>query len=286
MAIANILVPLSGAPHDAVALATAFAAARPFHAHVSALFVSPDERDTIAVSDWQTMPEVVQQIADVRARMTNQLKENARGTFAAGVLQARAKVAPMAQKSDCVTASWREETGRLSRVIAANTFFADLVVFPPSAGAKDAELHDAFIHTLLKAERPVLLSPQAAPDTVGAKVAVGWDDGLAASHAVVAALPFLEASGKVELLCVRKGSESEFELADVREYLALHGVTATDHLIARTARTVGEILLDAATGCDLIVVGGYGHSRAFESVFGGVTDHIASHARIPILMVH
>jgi nucleotide-binding universal stress UspA family protein len=288
MAIANIFVPLTGASQDAIVLATAFAAAKPFSAHVGAVFVSPDAREALPVSDWQAMPDVVQQLADARAKMTNQLRENARAAFAAATLQAQARIAPLAEKSDSVTASYREEAGRLSRVLDASTQFADLVVFPPLAGSKNSELHDAFIHMLLRAERTVLLSPESAPEHVGMKPAIGWDGGRAAAHALIAAMPFLESSRRVDLLCIGKGLQSEFELTEVKEYLVLHKVKVTDQSIARTGRPIGETLLDAAAGagCDLIVVGGYGHSRTLETIFGGVTDHIASHARIPILMVH
>jgi nucleotide-binding universal stress UspA family protein len=36
----------------------------------------------------------------------------------------------------------------------------------------------------------------------------------------------------------------------------------------------------------MLVAGGYGHSRLMESIFGGVTEHIVSHPKIPVLMVH
>jgi len=286
MAIANILVPIAGVPQDAVALETALAAAKPFAAHVSALFVLSDEHGPTGDSGWQTAPDTARQIAEAHAKVTSRLKESARETFAACVLHAGAKVAALADRSGRVTASWSEETGKVSQVIARNAHFADLVVFPAPAGVQDDRMHDAFMHTLLRTERPVLLSPQSPPERVGTKVAVGWDDGLAASHALVAALPFLELAGSVKMLCVRKEASSTLDLAEVKDYLALHGVKVSELSIVRTGRPIGEALLDAAAGCDLIVVGGYGHSRTFESIFGGVTEHITSHPRIPILMVH
>ena len=194
MAIADIFVPLTGAPDDAATLATAFAAARPFCAHVNAVFVSPDARETVGISDWHASPAAAQELSEVRIKMTEQSQQNARAAFAAVTLQAGARIAPLAERSDLVTASYREETGRLSRVLDASTRFADLVVFPPMAGSRNGQLHDAFIHMLLRAERPVLLSPEIAPEQIGAKPALGWDGGRAAAHALVAALPFLELS--------------------------------------------------------------------------------------------
>jgi len=47
MSIAKIIVPLTGANRDAAALAAAFAAAKPFNAHVVALIVHPDPRFSV-----------------------------------------------------------------------------------------------------------------------------------------------------------------------------------------------------------------------------------------------
>jgi nucleotide-binding universal stress UspA family protein len=47
------------------------------------------------------------------------------------------------------------------------------------------------------------------------------------------------------------------------------------------------LLTEAARGgADLLVMGGYGHSRLRESIFGGATAHILSHANMPALLVH
>jgi nucleotide-binding universal stress UspA family protein len=53
-------------------------------------------------------------------------------------------------------------------------------------------------------------------------------------------------------------------------------------------RTPGQALMDAAgdSMADLLIMGGYGHSRLREALFGGVTRHVVSHARIPVFMVH
>jgi len=50
----------------------------------------------------------------------------------------------------------------------------------------------------------------------------------------------------------------------------------------------GEAVLNEAqrTGADMIVMGGYGHSRFREWVLGGVTRHVLTHADIPVLTAH
>jgi nucleotide-binding universal stress UspA family protein len=48
------------------------------------------------------------------------------------------------------------------------------------------------------------------------------------------------------------------------------------------------MLRDAAygAGCDLIVMGAYGHSRLREYVFGGLTRAILNECALPVLMFH
>ena len=51
---------------------------------------------------------------------------------------------------------------------------------------------------------------------------------------------------------------------------------------------VGAALMQAAIGADadLLVMGGYGRSRLRELVLGGVTRHVLTNTRLPILFAH
>jgi nucleotide-binding universal stress UspA family protein len=42
----------------------------------------------------------------------------------------------------------------------------------------------------------------------------------------------------------------------------------------------------ADEGTDMLVMGGYGHSRIREVIMGGVTHHILRHMTVPVLMSH
>jgi nucleotide-binding universal stress UspA family protein len=42
----------------------------------------------------------------------------------------------------------------------------------------------------------------------------------------------------------------------------------------------------ADTGCDLLVMGSYGHARWREYIFGGVTEDMLEKTTIPILTSH
>ena len=56
---------------------------------------------------------------------------------------------------------------------------------------------------------------------------------------------------------------------------------------ARDMGTADTILSRIADrGCDLLVMGGYGHGRMRELVLGGVTRRILKHMTVPVLMSH
>ena len=54
------------------------------------------------------------------------------------------------------------------------------------------------------------------------------------------------------------------------------------------ASAVSEVILDQArrASADLVVMGGYGHSRAREWVLGGATLEVLENSEFPILMAH
>jgi nucleotide-binding universal stress UspA family protein len=88
------------------------------------------------------------------------------------------------------------------------------------------------------------------------------------------------------------GSASETQEvpgAEIAEHLARHGLKVT------AARTVIDASMSDAdallgyvsdSGADLLVVGGYGHSRAREMVLGGVTRELLNYMTVPLLMSH
>jgi len=48
------------------------------------------------------------------------------------------------------------------------------------------------------------------------------------------------------------------------------------------------VLLEAVAkaGCNLLVMGGYGHTRLREAVFGGFTRAVLEQAPVTVLMAH
>ena len=103
-----------------------------------------------------------------------------------------------------------------------------------------------------------------------------------------AAIPYLKKADSVEILSVQRPPLRADTTEGVREFLTLHGVSATERLIDPGTKRIGEALLGAAmeAKADLLVVGGYGRGRLRESLIGGVTRHLIAHAGLAVFMVH
>lgn len=287
MSLAKILAPLTGTARDEVVLATAFAAAKPFNAHVSALFVHPDPRLAVPFVGVPVSPEVVQDIVNASEEITRAADRRANEALLAIAQKCGAAVVERPVKSDAVTCSFRRAQGLFFRAVAMAAELSDLVAFGVIAGPDTVELSDGFVEVLTRSGRPILLSAEA-PSRLAKKVVVGWDGGPSAARAVSAALPFLRKAESIAILSVHRGSQHDARFGELSEFLALHGLSASELKVEQQGRPIGEALLEGAVkaGADLLVMGAYSRGPLMESVFGGVTAHIRSHATLPIFMMH
>jgi nucleotide-binding universal stress UspA family protein len=123
------------------------------------------------------------------------------------------------------------------------------------------------------------------------RITICWDGSAVAARAIADAMPLLHQATAIDLLTVTgelpKSEESGF--ADMAQHLARHGlpVSATQIAQGGESSTISAILsfaTDAST--DLLISGGYGHSRTREFILGGVTLGMRDAAKIPVLMSH
>ncbi len=191
------------------------------------------------------------------------------------------------RKTASASCSFREVVGFFPRCVAQEALLSDLIVFGPVTAADGPDLAEAFLDTLLKSERPVLLAAEV-PASLTGTVALAWDGSAVAARALVGAMPFLRQAGKITLLSCHPAGSRKTRFDDVEEYLALHGLYCSEEVIDPGKRGIGEALLEEAVkaGAHLLVMGGYGHSHLGETLFGGVTQHVRWHASLPVLMFH
>jgi nucleotide-binding universal stress UspA family protein len=140
---------------------------------------------------------------------------------------------------------------------------------------------------VVKSGKPVLAVPDdAVKFDVAGTALVAWDGSHAAAAAVRAAVPLLRLAGKVVLLELVKPDDDPW-VDDAAIYLSRHGI----HAVVRHDRLIGAagdtLLAEAESGrYAYLVMGGFGHLRFVEGVFGGVTRTMLSKSPIPIFMAH
>ena len=173
--------------------------------------------------------------------------------------------------------SWRSFVGNPTHFLALHCRAADLVVIGSShRGSKVDHLRAIDPGALvLSAGRPILIASESLAPVRAQSVLVAWKDCKEARRAVVDALPFLIGAGDVLVAAFEEGdaAASRESAADVVRFLIKHGAKARLEVSRAGGSNVGEAILEMAgeMGADLIVAGGYGHSRLREWAFGGVT---------------
>lgn len=188
-------------------------------------------------------------------------------------------------QDDKPTAFCREIEGARSELVALQGRVSDLVIIPHSkTGAATLTFEEAILHT----GRPVLLVPRGMREFKVSRALIGWDGGLEVSRAVQQALPFLRRATAVTVATSQDKVDEKPGVQDLAHYLGFHGIRAEMKMLNPKARSAGEALLEIASdlGCDLLVTGGYAHTRLRQRILGGVTQHMLQHAEVPVLMAH
>ncbi|HEV7275958.1 MAG TPA: universal stress protein [Devosiaceae bacterium] len=181
--------------------------------------------------------------------------------------------------------------GRIGDALAAEVRTSDLFVgtLPYADRDRSGHIEEA---VLFKSGRGCLFVPTDAPvresyDTIF----LAWKNTREAARAAAEALPFLQRAALVIIGVVEESGASEqygeTVGTDIARYLSRHEVT-TELRAINGWSDAGEALLNEAekTSAQMIVMGGYGHSRFREWVLGGVTRHVMTHARVPVLTAH
>ncbi len=288
MTLRKILVPLTGGTRDQTALAAALAVAKRHNSYVEGLFIRPDPSEALPFMGEGVSGAVIQDIIAASKDAANQAGERAKASLIEAAAAANVEVVSKPCPPGAPCARLLEATGPFDEVVSYRSRLSDLVVFLAGKEEGAAGVSEALQACLMDAGRPILLAPETAPKTVGTNVVIGWDGSVEAAHAITAARPFLTQAEKVEILNVEKGDLDPAVADMLSDYLELHGIESSEHLIDAGSRPVGEVMLEQASnaGCDLLVMGGYGHSRIRELLLGGVTRFIISHATVPVLLAH
>ena len=287
----RVLVPLTGHSPDRRALVTAFLVSDRCRGLVDALCITPHAEVHTPTESTSIPSALLTQLHRIASEEQARVAASARQTFEE-VCRQHNRVAtegtgvPTSNQASC---RWREETGSAGDILPEEARLADLVVLAQDETARDLGA-PGIEAVLFGSGRALLLAPKSEPTSVGTTVAIAWNGGRAASRAVAAAMPLLSQAGRVVIL---SGDRPALGRASdpnrLAEGLACHGITAASHGVTAGGQHMSKVLMRSAVelGCDMLVMGAYGHSRFREMVLGGVTRGVLdAPVDLPILMAH
>lgn len=186
------------------------------------------------------------------------------------------------------TVEWRSSLDFPSDYIAREARAADLlVVGRPSRNIDLLRSLDPG-DLVLKAGRPVLLVPKDMVSFSAKRIAVAWKDTREARRAVADALPLLNMAENV-IIAEVCADEFVTKIEDISSYLYRHRIRAScERLQPMQDTSTAECLLQFVQSqkIDMLVAGGYGHSRLGEWIFGGVTRALLRDSPICCLLTH
>ena len=284
--IKTILVPATGGDGDPSVFASALAVARRFDAHLEFLHVRPDAAamavgmaaDGGGATMVGSLITRLEEEADQREKKADRQFQSFCQREALALCEA-----PPAPRGP--SAQWLREVGAEPYWVTEYGRAADLLVIGrPGQGGSLETMEGA----LIDSGRPLLI-PAATPlVSVPETVVIAWKATREAARAVTAALPFLQIAKQIVIMTVSEDhSALENEAERLMAALRWRGVPVAVRHLQPDGHNAADKLLAAAREDDaLLVMGGYGHSRLREWIFGGFTQHVLGGAELPVLMAH
>ena len=294
MTIRVILVPLDGSPADEAVLERAGFVAHRFGAHLTGLHVVRSSMESMArMSDRLS----ASRRGDLERRAEEDARTRAdtvRSAFTAFCGRREIVLRDTPAVGDSASAQWLEETGAVADALVRRGRLSDVIVVsrpqPSNEDTVRRSLAGGNLESILMGTgRPLLIEPPIAESRLSAapsaRVAIGWNESQESARALSLAIPWLQQMDAVTLIC---SAQREAASAGVLDYLAWHGIGAAVELLADRRQTDASAILSCCRSvqADLLVVGGYSHSRARQLLFGGVTTDLLVSADLPVLMVH
>ncbi|HUH83961.1 MAG TPA: universal stress protein [Stellaceae bacterium] len=286
----TILVPTGGSDTDQAVFTTALAAARPLGAHLEFLHVRLGAGDAapfvphVDFARGAALRAALQKIdADQERRLTIARRHFERFCEANDV-----PLRDVPGRANGISATWRQALeGGMERIMI-EARHNDLIVTARAAHANG--LPQDFVElALVGSGRPILLAPWRSVERLTGTALVCWKETPQAARALAAALPLLARSKRVIILTIEEQKDASLENGvEMARQLAWQGIAAKARWMPADRRGVAA-QIDAAASeheADLIVMGGYGHGRVRELVFGGCTQHFLEGADRPVLLMH
>ena len=286
--IKTILVPATGSDRDGAIFASALAVARAFAAHLEFLHVRPDAAAAaVAMATDGGGATMVGSLINRLEEEADQREEKARQSFQGFCEREGLALRDAPPGPQGPSAQWLREIGAEPYWVGEHGRAADLLVIG-RPGEDDGVSLDTIEAALIDSGRPLLIPPPAPLTALPESIAIAWKATPQAARALTAALPFLSIAKQIVVLTVAEAERTPQEEADrLMAGLRWHDIPVSVRHLRPDGHSAAEILLSAAAEHSaLLVMGGYGHSRLREWIFGGFTQRVLRGAEVPVLMAH
>jgi nucleotide-binding universal stress UspA family protein len=281
--IKDVLVHLDGSEEDEHRLRHAEGVATGFAARLTGLFTNPlpDLAAVLPIDGGAAAAQIIAELGDEARRQGDVIEQRLAERFA------RIGLPNEVRRIELIS-------GEMIHRVASEARWSDLFVMSrPYEGNGGGIWDRVFEAALFESGRGIyLVPPGSAPRDGIRRILVAWRDTRETARAVAEAMPFIERSGRTALVLVEaetgaRDEKREPEM-DVARYLDRHGTKVEIEILESDGRPVSDVVLDQARrmSAELIVMGGYGHSRAREWVLGGVTVEMLERSEFPILIAH
>lgn len=266
----SILLHVQDDPGMEARLQAALSIARATNGHISCLHVTPIS--LYIASDGITGAYMMPNFA----KSLDEMEKKIRARIEDGL------------KNEDVSWDYEHVDGDAAQEIVSRSSLADLIVLGRYHHRETRYTPITLIGDVLQSARaPILVQPQELNsfDVFGPAV-VGWNGSFEAANALRAALPLLQMASAVHIVTIEEPKEHILPSLAASTYLSRHDVTSELHARPISDKPVEGAIKEAAEvmGAGYIVMGGYGHSRAREFLFGGVTRTLLKECSIPLIM--
>lgn len=188
-----------------------------------------------------------------------------------------------------VSWTWVDAQGDMAGELVAQSRLADVIVVNRGLDrAAQPDMRAVAGQVVISSDRTVIAVPDSARGFASAGHAlVAFDGSAEAATALQAATPLLRLAGKVTLVDIAGGPDTG-RVEEAAAYLSRHEIHPVVVGWHPGAATIADLLLDGVDvlKADYVVMGGFGHSRLVEAVFGGVTRQMLGECPVPLVLAH
>ena len=144
---------------------------------------------------------------------------------------------------------------------------------------------------LFQAGGPVLFLPHTFRGTFKAKrIGICWDGSRLAGRAMRDAAPFLARAEEIVIVAINEADTApeQASASHLARHLGRRGLSTRTVSLSAARTDIQPTILSLAAdeSLDVLVMGGYGHSRLQERFLGGVTRAMLEAMTVPTLMSH